>query len=152
MIVSALIFIIVILSVLQDNKRLMTSLIYSFLTLCHELFFKELDGYLYFLTCALIDVSIISIIARLKYRTKLTANLIIISTCFIFLNSLSWVLWENSINYEFAYEPIAAILYLCVVVSMLNWDGVEDGNYKFSDWLRSLRVDHMANNHNYKKL
>ena len=107
---------------------------------------------MYFLTAALIDISIISIIVKLKYTTKLTANLIIISACFIVLNSLSWILWENSINYEFAYESIATILYLCVVVSMLNWDGIEDGNYKLGDWIRPFRVNNMANSHNYKKL
>ena len=152
MIISALIFVIVILSVLQNDKRLMTALVYCLLTLCHELLFQGLGGYLYFLTAALIDIGIISIIVKLKYKTKLTENLVIISACFVVLNSVSWIMWENSVNYEFAYQSIATILYLYVIVSMLKRDGIEDGNYKLGDWLHPFRINNMANDHNYKKL
>jgi hypothetical protein len=130
----------------------MTALIFVLMTLAHELFFQGLGGYAYFLTAALIDASIIFIISRLKYRTKLTENLIKIGFCFILVNTIGWLMWENSINYELAYEAISSFLYLCVIVSMLNWDGIEDGNYIPDDWIATFYADNMGGHSGYKKL
>jgi hypothetical protein len=75
-----------------------------------------------------------------------------IGLCFILMNTVGWLMWENRLNYELVYESIAAILYFCVIVSMLNWDGIEDGNYKVNGWLSSVSTNDMVSHSSYKKL
>lgn len=152
MIVSSLIFIVALLSLTQDNKRRLAALIFSLLTLLHELFFQGLPGYYYFISAAAIDGIIIIVISRLRYTTKLTENLMRVCLCFILLNGGAWVMWEFSINYEFAYETISAILYFCIIVSLLSWDGIEDGNYNLDNWNHPFRTNNLAINKCHKEL
>ena len=118
----------------------------------HELFFQGLPGYYYFLSAALIDLLIVETISRLKYTTKLTENLMRLCICFMILNAMAWVMWEYSINYEFAYESISAFLYFCVIVSLLNWDGVEDGNYEINRWGNWFRMRNYSRGYSRVKL
>ena len=151
MMISSLIFIIALLSLMQDNKRRLAALIFSLLTFSHELFFQSLPGYYYFISAAAIDGLIITVISRLRYTTKLTERLMRVCMCFILLNGGAWIMWEFSINYEFIYETIAAFMYLYIVVSLLSWDGIEDGNHKLDNWAHPFRANNMAINKCYKK-
>jgi hypothetical protein len=137
---SALIFIIAFLSVLQCDNRRITALVFSLLILQHELFFQNLGGLSYFLTAALTDILIMGVIANLSTTTKLTMNLLNICFGFIVLNSAAWLMWELRLPYEMVYELFALVLYLCTVVSLLNWDGIENGNYRIDGWASNFRV------------
>jgi len=139
MIVSLMILFIAFLAIFQDDKRRLAALIFALLMLVHEVFCQQLPGYLYFFTAALIDISAMAIIINLKYTTRLTENLVHICMGFILLNTLGWINWEIGIIPE-AYVVGAAILYMCVIVSLLNWDGIEDGNYKINRWLNIFRL------------
>ena len=151
MMISSLIFIIALLSLMQDNKRRLAALIFSLLTLSHELFFQSLPGYYYFISAAAIDGLIITVISRLRYTTKLTERLMRVCMCFILLNGGAWIMWEFSINYEFTYETIAAMMYFYIIVSLLSWDGIEDGNYKLDNWVHPFRANNLAINKCHKK-
>lgn len=139
MIVSTIIIIIALLAAIQNDKRRLTALVFAGLTLVHEVFFQGLGGFYYFFTAALIDATIIALIVKLRYTTKLTENLIFISLGFIALNGIGWLMWEFSL-FPQLYVFGAIILYLCAIVCLLNWDGVEDGNYKIDRWNNYLRV------------
>ncbi len=147
MIIFTLVFIISLLSLLQDKKRRMTAHIFVLMTLIHTvLWSKQPDnGYLYFLSSAINDLMIILVIANLKYITKLTENLMKISFCFIIVNSLGWIMWMAYLDL-FIYQYAAMLLYMWTIVVLLNWDGIEDGNYKMDRWTDCLRV------HNYTGL
>lgn len=151
MIVSILIFIITILSILQSDKRRMTALVYSLLVLIHEIFFQGLNGYWYFITAALMGVSIMVIIANLQYTTKLTENLMKISFCFIIVNFIGWLMWMTYIDL-LLYQYVSILLYITAIVSLLNWDGVEDGNYKVDWWINNFHWHNYSSNYNSIKL
>jgi hypothetical protein len=117
----------------------MVSLAFALLTLLHELFFQDMGGRLYFLSVLLIDLSIMEIILRLENTAKLTVKLLKICFCFILLNVWAWVMWEMGVSLFF-YEPGAAILYLYTIVSLLSWDGIENGNYNIGRRDNILRL------------
>lgn len=143
MIVSGLIFAIALLSIFQCNDRRMTALVFTLLTLQHDLFFQGLGGLYYFLSAGLTDIIIMVIIAKLRIITKLTMNLLNICLGFILLNSVAWIMWELSLPYENIYALVAAILYFCAIVSLLSRDGIENGNYRnyrFNEWFNNFRM------------
>lgn len=143
MIVSGLIFAIALLSVFQCSDRRMTALVFTLLTLQHDLFFQEAGGLNYFLSAGLTDIIIMVIIAKLRIITKLTMNLLNICLGFILLNFVAWVMWEFSLPYENMYVLVAIILYFCAIVSLLSRDGIRNGNYRnyrFNEWSNNFRM------------
>ena len=146
MIITTLIFIIAFLSIVQKGARRKAALVFSLLTLLHEIFGQGLNGDFYFLTAALsVDALFIFVVVNFKEKSKLTMNLINISFGFIVLNGISWVMWNGEFPYYgIMYETGSMILYFCAIVSLLNWDGVEDGAYKMVSWTDIFRFPHYS--------
>lgn len=139
--IFGLVFVISMLSIFQDDKRRQAALYFSLFTLIHTLAWGQSpeSGY-YYLTAALNDLFIIFVITHLRYTTKLTERLAIISLAFTVVNALSWTLWFNGVA-PHATAYIAVLLYLSTIVVLLTWDGKEDGNYRLSGWSEFLHVN-----------
>lgn len=146
MIITALIFVIAFLTIIQKGPRRKPALVFSLLTLLHEIFGQGLNGDFYFLTAALsVDALFIFVVINFKEKSKMTMNLINISFCFIVLNGITWVMWNGEFPYYgIMYETGSMILYFCAIVSLLNWDGVEDGAYKMDSWTDMFRMPHYS--------
>lgn len=153
MIIFVLIFLIAFLSLLQEEKRRMTALLFVLLTLIHTIIWAKApdDGFLYFLSATVNDLIIMIVIANLPYTTKLTDNLMKISFCFIIINFIGWIMWMSYLDLAL-YQYAASLLYISVIVALLNWDGIEDGNHTMDGWINSFRINNMASYYNYKKL
>jgi hypothetical protein len=150
-VVFSLVFIISLLSICQNDYRRQTALYFSLLTLAHTLLWGMLpESKYYYITAAANDFLIIQIITRLKYKTKLTERLSVISLMFIMLNAVYFTLYAKGV-YTLLPAYMAIVLYLSVIWALLTWDGEEGGNYRFNllDWFRN---SHNRSVYAYQKL
>ena len=139
MIISVLIGIITILALLQNNQRRTPALICALMLLVHDVFLSELDGLLYYASDALFCLMIITMISNLRETPELIIKLHKIFLIGIVLNLYGWIIWMLYLS-PVSYNIPFMLLYGSVIIALLSWDGVEDGNYRMDGWANFFRV------------
>jgi hypothetical protein len=79
--------------------KVLAFLIFVLLTMSHDCFYGDYDGFGYFSTAAWFDVLII--ISLTPIKTKFSFDLQLLSVLSIFMNFCGWLLWQGY------YEPTA---------------------------------------------
>ena len=132
--ITFLIYAIAISALLLDRPSdVFAAIVFCAGLILHDSFLGGLDGYLYFVSAAFVDLLIIVILGLTLSANVLAFKLQVLSLLSIVTNSIGWLLWLNySQSYLYAY--IFAALYLSAIIIIM-----QRGRYvgcTIDDWVR----------------
>jgi hypothetical protein len=122
-----------------SSDRSIIALIYALSCITHMVvdIHSELDGFWYFFFAGVFDLAAISLIYTFNARTRLTDDLINISTLSIVLNAYGFVTWYNH-QPILSYQLTMMALYFIAILSLLRKE-CANGNQPHR-WHNGVRV------------
>lgn len=118
---DTLVYLIVFAAFLQISiYRVYPALIFAGMTLAHSMVSDGFEPVTMYLSAAVTDLLIISLV--MVNSSDLTRKLILISIASIILNGAGWLLWR-SYNPPFLYDIAFVVLYTYTIVVMLRGSG-----------------------------
>lgn len=145
MIITALISVMSIAVFYQRTApRLYASAIFVLITLLHELFLSDLDGFAYYGSAALFDFFIIALTSGISPTPKTVIELHAICAASIVINFIGWALWVSYMPPD-AYNTLFIVLYAWAVFILLQRDGADDvGGFTVDSWRSCFRFNRHA--------
>ena len=141
MVITVLISCIAIIALFQPNApRLFAAVCFAVITLCHEVYFGDLDGLQYYGSAALLDLAIIVITSGINPVPKMVVTLHKICLVSIIANLMGWALWFFHLS-PVAYEAVFVVIYAWTLITLLKRNGSDVGGYTLDSWRTCLRFN-----------
>ena len=141
MIVTVLILIVGLCAICQSTRaRREAALVFTVITMLHELLFYDRVGLFYYGTAALFDAIIILCTANLVVISGLVKSIHRISIASIFFNMSGWIMWRLYLS-PTAYNVAFILLYTWAILVLLKGErGGARGN-RMDSWAYYLRFN-----------
>lgn len=140
--ITILIYAVLIASFLQPNAhRLFAGIIFTGITLLHEVLLASQSGFLYYGSAALFDLTIIMLISGINPVPKMVLTLQKICVVSIVVNLAGWLLW-CSYYPPLAYDLAFAAIYVWILVALIKrgrGDGM--GGFTMDRWASCVRFN-----------
>jgi len=139
--ITLLIYAVVIVSFIQPNApRFFAAIIFTSITLLHELLFSSYDGLQYYGSAALFDLAVIVFTSGINPVPKMVLSLHRICIVSIFANLTGWVLWF------FYYPPLVydvtfIAIYTWTLIILVKRSGLDVGGYTMDSWNTCFRFN-----------
>lgn len=139
--ITNIIYILSAVSFLQPNaQRFFAAIVFSVITLSHDFFMSQYDGFLYYGSAALFDLFIIIITSGINPVPKMVIHLHIICMISILLNLMGWALWFFYYP-PLIYNSLFIVIYLWSLVVLLRRDKDDVGGYTMDSILSCFRFN-----------
>ena len=141
MIVTNLIIVIGLCSVFQSTRaRRDAALIFTVITMLHELLFYDRVGLFYYGTAALFDMAIIIGTANLTVVSSLIRDIHRISLASIVLNFSGWIMWQLYLS-PASYNLAFILLYTWAIAVLIKGERKGARGARLDSWAYSLRFN-----------
>ena len=139
MIVTILIFIIGLCAIFQRTRaRREAALVFTVLTMLHELLFYDRVGLFYYGTAALFDMIIVVCTANLAVISGLTRSIHSVSIASVVFNLSGWIMWRLYLS-PVAYNVAFILLYAWVILVLLKGERSSARGSRMGSWAYYLR-------------
>lgn len=118
------------------HDRRVIAFVYALACTAHGIFCVNFEGFWYFFSAGVFDLSIISIVYAYGARTRLTDDLINICVASIALNAYGWVAWYT-FQSIFSYQIAMAALYFIAIFSLLRKERANE--FGINKWASGVR-------------
>lgn len=141
MIVTILIFTIGLCAVFQRTRaRREAALVFTVITMLHELLFYDRVGLFYYGTAALFDMIIIVCTANLAIISGLTKSVHRISIASVVFNLSGWIMWRLYLS-PVAYNVAFILLYAWAILVLLKGERSSARGSRLDSWAYYLRFN-----------
>lgn len=127
----------------KDKKRTISAFIFSCVTLLHEIFMKDLDGFLYYGSAALFDLAIIIIFSKMESLSYMVIRLQKVCIVSMFVNIIGWMMWYMYYPPDI-YNISFMFLYLWTIAILLEQERLFDVGINTMGGLPSCFSGHAA--------
>lgn len=125
----------------QPNApRFYASCIVSLIPAIHEMYFKELDGFLYYFSVALFDFLIVIILSGINPLPKMVLRLQLISLAFIVVQFTGFALWFFYFPHVY-YNVMSTILFSLALLTLISRDKEHVGSFAVDSWRSCFRFN-----------
>ena len=140
MIVNYLILVLCTVALLQPTPaRLKVAGVFSGAALLHCIIGEQLDGYMYYLSAAVLDSAIITITANFKEVSQITRGIHRVCLASIVLNAAGWVTYMLYVP-PTGYNLSFIFLYLWSIMVLMKRNRRYDGDNKLDTWAYYFRL------------
>ena len=124
--------------------RFIAALIVTLSAAFHDLIFNSSEGYFYFVSAALFDVVVVSILANFYKITSLVLNVIKYCRISFFINLAGWGVYE-AFDQPVFYAAASFILYFYLILILTRSDDEYDtGRLRLASWASVFRINGLA--------
>ena len=152
MIVTGLIIAMGVCAIFQPTQaRREAALIFTCVTMLHELLFYDRVGLFYYGTAALFDIAIIVGTANLAVMPRLVKDIHRVSLTSIVLNFSGWIMWQLYLS-PAAYNLAFILLYAWVIVLLIKGERKSARGGRLDSWAYFLRFNSYIRGANRNKV
>lgn len=149
-VIDFLVYTLVLSALIQASKdRFYVALIFSMLTLTHNIISASFSPLLMYFSAAITDLLIVCLI--MTSSSEMTRKLIIVSIWSIVLNGIGYILWQYYVS-PFAYDLAFICLYTYAIISMHRGNDVGHNTGNWHDiWILGRISKGFGNLHSMEK-
>lgn len=132
-------------SVIQPSApRLYSAVIFTALTIAHDLFFRHAVDLNYYLSAALVDLLIVALTSTVIPAPKMLQSLHKICLFSVILNLIGWIMYMLYLE-PAAYDAAFTLIYVYAIWVMFKKDRCDVGNYSLDSWTACFCLDRYKN-------